>query len=81
MEIKTKFKIGQEVYAIFFGHIVKDKIDKIAIWQEKTIYKRKPIKTTIRYWSKSKFGGIDERKLFKTRAEAQAECDKRNKGE
>ena len=82
MEIKTKFAINDTVYTFNYRdsknwEIIEEKIEKISVMiYENNFYQ-------ISYYLKGQNGLVcyPENGLFETRAEAQAECDKRNKGE
>lgn len=86
MEIKTKYNIGDEVFGIGGGLSVPYTVDelssKIRRFTVSVYYPRNMTEVFTYYHTDlTDSGGISENNIFYTREEAQAECDKRNKGE
>ena len=71
MEIKTKFNVGDKVFTIIGKNTIAERKVKAIIFEDNTI--------------SYSAGNLDisyaEGSCFATKEEAQAECDKRNKGE
>ena len=76
MEIKTKFNVGDKVWYI---QCRKVKCAIITYIITETLAERSA--TIIGYELNTEIGNYGEEDLFATQAKAQAECDKRNKGE
>ena len=82
MEIKTKFNVGDKLWRILDDNtgVASFVVKGISTCYKKSIFSEK-IELAIYYQYSGFFDDVKEENVFETLEQAQAECDKRNKGE